>query len=756
MAVINLRTGKVVRKTGTGLSSSEKKGKSSGNSSSRSRSLRNYDLQVGVKRISDGKVLQKAGKTSKGSSRSSRNVISDFKTNNLINTVPLLNTKSKLAIKNETNKIKKSLDKQRKNLFPNIFKFRNSNTYSGSFKLDGRKREKSYFSPNFGTSGSFSNFSNFSDSSNSSFKKEQTPFLKNTNFSTPWYKSFDEKKDSIKIKNPWDAFQRTSLGLGAFVGGTGSAVKDAVVGFYDTITNPKQSAKGLKDFATNPETRKKVHQSIVDVAQKAQQGSGSSLGYSFGTIYSPKTPSVLNKVASSTYKNANFIKKTQDKATNYLDKNNLKGTDNFPSVKSTKELNKFLKNSNNKVVTSSNAKLKGGVVGDSRKSALNLEDPGIYVSPKGKGNKYFLRQATGDNSKYTFNPKTLWQSIKQDYSIPSVTEFKTKGSVVPPKKALNSKGFQGVSKWQQNKLSNTGKISVTKRGLLGRGEIKRKSKRDKGTSEIEFVIPKGSNFKVKPTNKYILVDGKKVLIRKGTLDTSRKYIPSKLSDSKLNTFISKSKLNKSSSSYNPNIKYKSPYKYGLYSPRYSPSKPYSPSNSYFKGKGNSYFPTPSKFKGKSPFSGGSTGKGSSGGFSGVGSSSGKGSSFGSSSSGYSSSSYSALTGSKGRRLPKLKNSKVIVPKKGFNLYIKKRGVLTQLNAKPLSYSRASSMIKQKVDNSLLRSGFVVGKNMPSKSKSKKFNVITKGKSRSFIEKKPYLFDSKLEKTQGKRLKRFKK
>jgi len=507
--------------------------------------------------------------------------------------------------------------------------------------------------------------------------------------------------------------------------------------------NKKLSTKSF--YSDNPKLPTKEQISLT----------GASLGKAFktqdprfvATILAPKVPTIILKGASSTYKFSKFAGKKEIKSTSLLDKQAVQ-EGKFPTSKTTKAQNQKLKKSFNEVVTLSPKKFKKNTIVDhSKKSKLGLEDAGVYVAPKGSGNPYFARVNQVKEGGYSLNPKKIFSSIYDDFQIPAVTKFKTKGSVTPAKDVLKSKGFSKVNKWNTKHVSGTGKISTTKRSAVGRNEIKSKSKKDKGTTEIEYVIPKGSKFKVRDTRQYIKINGRKVLVQKGQLDIIKKFKESKSSK----FFLDKSKSSK---------KYKSPYKYGLSS--------YSKSSSSHK-KGSSYSKT-NKYssegllgykKGTGISSGGnSSGNGgsSTGGSSSGSSSASKGSSTGGSSSGYGSY-VSTFSDSKKKKksFPKLKSKKKKKSNlKGYNIFVKKRGKSIQLNTQPLKFNTALSRTKSLVDNTLLRSAKITGSKIPKGLKSKKFTFKNSKSSILIKEKSKYKLDSKREKQQFQRTKRYSK
>lgn len=181
--------------------------------------------------------------------------------------------------------------------------------------------------------------------------------------------------------------------------------------------------------------------------------------------------------------------------------------------------------------TASPSKISGTVAEVGKKAAKGYEDPGIYVTPKGKASPYFLR-LSAEGYEYSFDPIT---AIKQKFGIPTITEFAAENILLYPREVISKPGFEEIFSFQESQ-AGSGNIFITKRSEIGQGTIPRQkffnpiSKKiefELGTSEIEAVIPIKQEFKaVKPGSflgkikgfeEFTLFEGKPVAIRKADL-----------------------------------------------------------------------------------------------------------------------------------------------------------------------------------------------------------------------------------------------
>lgn len=243
----------------------------------------------------------------------------------------------------------------------------------------------------------------------------------------------------------------------------------------------------------------------------------------------------------------------------------LEGKVNLPTTKSvTESLQKFNKPIEGDIIvqTSSPAKIAGKVAGAGRKGGVGLEDPGIYVTPKGKGSPYFLRIGENVPTEYTFNPV---EGFKQTFGVPTVTEFKVAGVKTLPRSVVKKPGFESIGKYFEN-IPETTEAFITKRSEIGTGNIPRQTfvattefelpmkgitvRREgqvlklkegetvkagdvlveAGTSELEAIVPKGTQFtyepqtrlgKIKGFEQYTKFEGKAVAIRKAKIASTQ-------------------------------------------------------------------------------------------------------------------------------------------------------------------------------------------------------------------------------------------
>ncbi|WP_292459362.1 hypothetical protein [Methanothermococcus sp.] len=211
----------------------------------------------------------------------------------------------------------------------------------------------------------------------------------------------------------------------------------------------------------------------------------------------------------------------------------------FPAAKSFNELRKSFEESGNNVITYTPNKIAGNVVGDSRKGYYGLEDSGIYVAPKGKGNPYFTRKldySASWNEIYKeakkgidikWNPVESFKEKWQKYGKTGrVYETQVNKVVEPPKEVLEQPGFSAVNKWGQENLVGTGNIRFTKRSMIGQGVIRRqkyknpttgKLSMEHGTTEYEAVIDKGYKFVDEGPVGWIPYGDRRIIVNKFSL-----------------------------------------------------------------------------------------------------------------------------------------------------------------------------------------------------------------------------------------------
>jgi hypothetical protein len=229
--------------------------------------------------------------------------------------------------------------------------------------------------------------------------------------------------------------------------------------------NPVNTAKLIQGFNTGEITASSIFSSASERAgvlgMGAQSGdvksAGTIAGSIFGAVNAPTITSVLAKGVKGVGTAAteiSYIGKPKLPARKYIDESVFSGT-TFPTAKSTKATEKEFLDSKT-AITFSPAGFKSTTIGESSKSKLGLEDPGVFVSPIGRGNPYFTRAFQNEKSTYTLNPAkgvaSDLQTIFDAFKKPSVTQFKITGVARLPQKVLDVPGFDAVRKYQQEVL----------------------------------------------------------------------------------------------------------------------------------------------------------------------------------------------------------------------------------------------------------------------------------------------------------------
>jgi hypothetical protein len=316
--------------------------------------------------------------------------------------------------------------------------------------------------------------------------------------------------------------------------------------YIKTLSNPKQAWEGIKQTVKNPFSAGYALKEEL-IKNPAQTG---------GALVFDVTAFKMAKAAGSATKSA-YIKTGSSfvEPEKVFSSQVLKQGKTFPMTTSSEAaIKSFEATKTNagtiKVVTASPQKLKSLTAGQGERAVLGLEDPGIYVTPKGQGSPYFLGVDKVDTpSKFTLNPVSAAKSFKKDvFGVPTVTEFEATGVSRLPKSVSSKPGFEAVRIYQETKASKTGNVLITKRSQLGQGELKpqtyilNQDKIDKllntkntfkevGTSELEAVVPKGSKFeytskstlgKLKGFDEYTLFEGKPVALRSAKILTKEK------------------------------------------------------------------------------------------------------------------------------------------------------------------------------------------------------------------------------------------
>lgn len=307
---------------------------------------------------------------------------------------------------------------------------------------------------------------------------------------------------------------------------------------------PNQTPFIQRAFTQSPfKSTSELSDSIGNFGQNLQNADPMAVGTAAGvglSIFGPQ-------IAASGIRGGRVLTQTvgrPQRVSEQIFSNQALAGERFPSVSSTAELQRMLRESNFEVATASPQRLgrvnpqTGAptsnpltgrfVAGESRKSVTGFEDPGIFVAPTGQVNPQFLR-IRDTPSTFTLNPFTAVRSFVDQTKVPTVTTFQTTGAaVVPPRRVLTSPGFEGVRRFQMEELAGTGRAQVTKRGLIGRGETPR-VRGEAGTTEIEFVLPKGQQFIDRGSVAFTEFQGRRIPIRRAELINTRDLTPAQAS-----------------------------------------------------------------------------------------------------------------------------------------------------------------------------------------------------------------------------------
>lgn len=198
------------------------------------------------------------------------------------------------------------------------------------------------------------------------------------------------------------------------------------------------------------------------------------------------TPIVLGKAAelvrqTRVTSNAEFVDPEL-----VFDKRVLQGKDTFPMSRSAKEsLIEFRKAKGDygfEVSHATSANIKNEFTIDLQpgtEGAKFIEDPGLFVTPKGRGSPYFTR--VGEP------PKSITEiSIFPKFERPSVLEITNIKNINRlPMEVLETPGFEVVGEYYAKQ--KPGDIFISKRSEIGLGTVKGKG--FKGTGELEAIIP---------------------------------------------------------------------------------------------------------------------------------------------------------------------------------------------------------------------------------------------------------------------------
>lgn len=317
---------------------------------------------------------------------------------------------------------------------------------------------------------------------------------------------------------------RQEGGFRKYVSAAKALGASAAAGFTSPVLRPKEFLKGTVKTITSPVA------TLGGLGKAFKEKPGQTIGEVGGQIALFKTSAAAANIAKSAYikVGTKYVPPEQ-----VFSPQVLKEGKTLPTTKGISEsLRKF--GETDVVVTAAPSKVKGPKVEVGKKAALGLEDPGIYVTPKGEASPYFLRikGALPMETKYSFN---ILQPVKEFFGVPGVTEFKVKGVTRLPRKVIKQPGFETVGKYFEQTAAKTGKAYITKRSEIGLGEVARQKYKsptgktvvEMGTSELEAVIPLGAEFtyakqpsflaRVKGFGAYTEFGGKPVAIRQAVV-----------------------------------------------------------------------------------------------------------------------------------------------------------------------------------------------------------------------------------------------
>ena len=189
------------------------------------------------------------------------------------------------------------------------------------------------------------------------------------------------------------------------------------------------------------------------------------------------------------------------------------------------------------------SKVKGTIKPSPEK--VGLEDPVLYVAPKGKGSVHFTGLEM-ESATYSLNP------FKNLFGIPSASEIAIKGVKTLPKDVVMTPGFEHLPEFYKGEVGK-GYAYITKRSQIGTGDIPRQQfylskktvmsgkvvepgwKWEAGTAEGEAGIILGENLaytpkstigKFKGFDEYTVIKGRAVAVRQAELLTSNQPVAS--------------------------------------------------------------------------------------------------------------------------------------------------------------------------------------------------------------------------------------
>jgi len=335
---------------------------------------------------------------------------------------------------------------------------------------------------------------------------------KYTEWQTGLEKGYVGKKTGI------EAWKEPFYTTGALALGTG-------YGFYRTVSYPVETLESMYQMIRHPK------KSYYEIEAEARRRPVRFVGELYGT-------SLAFRLGGKVIKKGIEVGKEQyiKVGAEYIPPEKLfapevlKGKAQLPMAKSIAEAMKEFKTTT--VVTAGRQKIPSPAWAG-RKGAVGLEDPGIYVTPKGKGSPYFLRAGEKATPEYKITPTPI-KSIKEAFQIPTVTEFRVAGVTRYPRRVITRPGFDPLIKYFE-RIGPREKAYITKRFEIGAGEIPRQyfkvteefplpmkamtviraGKRirlregevvkpgdivlEAGTRELEAIVPVGTQFQYKPT-----------------------------------------------------------------------------------------------------------------------------------------------------------------------------------------------------------------------------------------------------------------
>jgi len=195
-----------------------------------------------------------------------------------------------------------------------------------------------------------------------------------------------------------------------------------------------------------------------------------------------------------------FVPKEKVFSSQVLDKGQT-----FPTVKSINEaVGKFSKS--NQVAHAAPRPLKSKVVSAGEHALKGMEDPGLFVTPKGEASPYFLRTSRSGI------PTEIGFGLLPKINKPTLVQVQVAGVKRQPGSILKTPGFAATGKYLESQ-AGTGFAFITKRSEASFRKLP--TGRGGSTSELEAVIPVGTQLKkVKGGRKqYTVYEGEAVRIQ---------------------------------------------------------------------------------------------------------------------------------------------------------------------------------------------------------------------------------------------------